>query len=688
MAEVYINNEYYGYTIIQNRYEEYILNELLNKSKIDANFEIDKGYEYDYYPVVVTNYWKLSDELYVPYLKFNIKNVMSVSANRIIVKVVFIDESDRSIWGEYSYTVIGYSNTPLRTGYIKEAFITGSVGYYSRLDEEDLPNLRGDVYINDELYGSVNINKTYEYQFINEELELFEEKHEKYIRETDDDFLVFIRGNYWKKGQRLYTPHLKIDVTNQNLIPVNDITIKTVFYDVDDTEIWSEEKNNLITSSNIPLRYGYKKTAFVSSGVGYESRLDEDILPNLIAEIFVNDKSYGIVNVEKSYDDYYRHYELVKKENPVKSNFKRRSHRDFFVLVEGNYWEKTTSYFSNNGGIYAPKLKLKVINQLNESAEELDVKVAFYDEDNKKFWDEQSSTLVSHSSEPLPTGFGKTAFIHANLGYTNKIPDNLLPKLIAEVYINEKYYGYINVKKTYAYKSSSDPLLFPINNNVQNNSYSRKNKMDFYVKITGNCWNFNAGIYAPFVRMDITNQKMEPANSLILKYIIYDDVKKEIWYESSSTLIYSSDLPLKPGYKKTGFIKSGIGYKNKIDIENLPDLTVDIYINDDLYGSLKINNTYDDETFSYPLVTIEEVTSEKLLLNEKSFLGAMGYSTRKGIANRHSILALAAEEYGKQRVLDHLKFLINIRVAQIDGAYKFRNAISIWKDDIEFVKSI
>lgn len=66
----------------------------------------------------------------------------------------------------------------------------------------------------------------------------------------------------------------------------------------------------------------------------------------------------------------------------------------------------------------------------------------------------------------------------------------------------------------------------------------------------------------------------------------------------------------------------------------------------------------------------------------------MGYSTSKSTDKRHEILRTAVSDYGKQRVVDHITFLVNIRMSQKNGATKFANAISIWKSDIAYVRGL
>ena len=84
----------------------------------------------------------------------------------------------------------------------------------------------------------------------------------------------------------------------------------------------------------------------------------------------------------------------------------------------------------------------------------------------------------------------------------------------------------------------------------------------------------------------------------------------------------------------------------------------------------------------------EEKVLENSAWKKQSFLGEMGYSTKEPDSYRHRILTQACKDYGKQRIVDHISFLINLRLAQKNGAVKFSTAINKWKADIVFVRKL
>lgn len=75
-------------------------------------------------------------------------------------------------------------------------------------------------------------------------------------------------------------------------------------------------------------------------------------------------------------------------------------------------------------------------------------------------------------------------------------------------------------------------------------------------------------------------------------------------------------------------------------------------------------------------------------LNDESFLAKMGYSTSVNEKVRREILENAVNRHGKRRVADHLSFLILTRKKQNNGVVKYRNAIRIWQDDLNYVTSL
>ncbi len=75
-------------------------------------------------------------------------------------------------------------------------------------------------------------------------------------------------------------------------------------------------------------------------------------------------------------------------------------------------------------------------------------------------------------------------------------------------------------------------------------------------------------------------------------------------------------------------------------------------------------------------------------LNATSFLGDLGYSTSLGTSQRYEILQKAVRLYGKNKVINFLEYLIRGKLAQVNGARKYENAIATWRFDIQRVRNM
>ena len=104
--------------------------------------------------------WELNTSwnktLYVPTLKFDVRNTGTGDADRVTVRCVFTNTETKEIWDEETTYVVGSSDTPLKVGYSKKAFVYSSVGYKSKISTT--PELSVEIYINDERMDTITIN--------------------------------------------------------------------------------------------------------------------------------------------------------------------------------------------------------------------------------------------------------------------------------------------------------------------------------------------------------------------------------------------------------------------------------------------------------------------------------------------------------------------------------------------------
>lgn len=95
--------------------------------------------------------WKIrsglgGNELLSPSLMIKLKNIGNKNIKRLFIKADFV-KGNKEIFGEGTDYLIGSSDTPLKPGYSKTAFIYSNIGFTSFF--ADLPSLSAEIYIND-----------------------------------------------------------------------------------------------------------------------------------------------------------------------------------------------------------------------------------------------------------------------------------------------------------------------------------------------------------------------------------------------------------------------------------------------------------------------------------------------------------------------------------------------------------
>ena len=398
----------------------------------------------------------------------------------------------------------------------------------------------------------------------------------------------------------------------------------------------------------------------------------------------MNDEFYGQASINCSYEQIQKETLLLKTfASESGGHYIGKTPKPFFPIVTAKYWEKPDD-------LYVPYLKIDVINQKREPAELIYVESVYYNTKARNQWSYSFSQLVSDKNTPLKQGYRKTAFLKASVGYESRIDKELLPGITAEIYINGEFYGTTKVDSDYEYNEYELPLNE--DSVTVDNDYVRVNSKDFCPVIKQNRWRRNSDIYSSFLQLNIINQQKEPAEQVNLDVHFYNTTgKSESWGHYTESVLPANVL-LRPGFNISAFVKCPTGYEEMLQEEELPDIVAIVYINSDYYGSIEIFNSYENKSGD-EILTIddgdeESRSGETNRWNEKSFLGAMGYSTNKAEDERHEILYTAARQYGKQRIIDHISFLVNMRLAQENGEEKFKRAIKIWKEDLVYIRNI
>jgi hypothetical protein len=96
----------------------------------------------------------------------------------------------------------------------------------------------------------------------------------------------------------------------------------------------------------------------------------------------------------------------------------------------------------------------------------------------------------------------------------------------------------------------------------------------------------------PEVKVKIENISSEDVTKAEVKITFIDVSNNEVFSEASDYTIGYGDSPLRPGYSKTAFLYSGVGYKSDLVALNFPRLVAEVSINDHLYRKVTVSRTY------------------------------------------------------------------------------------------------
>ncbi len=574
-----------------------------------VNVAFSKGSIDDYGVEIIANCWTMStsmggSSLIVPYLKVNVTNRQESAASKITVKVVFYNEAEKSMWSDETNYLVSSSDDPLKPGYNKTAFVKSSVGYRSKISEARLPDISAEVYINDIYYGQVSVHNTYSEKTVSLKLSGKDtsDTANDFKFATNDPYGVVVTASYWGAntgytGQTLYVPYLKIQVTNQEQKASDRIVVKVLFMNESDNSVLDDETSYLVSYGDAALKTGYNKTAYIKAGVGYKKQISVSSLPKISAEIYINDDYYGKVYVNNTYSEETLNIVMTKsdEDESANSNVKVNKDEPYQVTVIANCW---TANKGMSGTLYVPYLKLNVLNQSGESVNKMKLKVVYYNKSEKVVWSDESDYLVSSSDAPLKHGLSKTSFMKSSVGYRSQITETRLPELVAEVYLDDKLIGEVDIKRTYTETSISEPIK-PADSAVTETTAIGDEP--YKVFITTNCWSANTGsktLYTPYLKIKVVNQQGEPASKINMKVVFYNATEKTVWSDETTYLVGYSDTPLRPGYGKVAYVRSSVGYRSKPSVSSLPGITAEVYINDELYGEVAINNTFDETSIN------------------------------------------------------------------------------------------
>ena len=105
-------------------------------------------------------------------------------------------------------------------------------------------------------------------------------------------------------------------------------------------------------------------------------------------------------------------------------------------------------------------------------------------------------------------------------------------------------------------------------------------------------WDWTGGLLCPHLNITFKNVSDRAINELVVKATIIDTLTNQIFGDASAYVIGYGDAPLRPGYSKTAYLVSSVGYKNDIVALNFPNLVSEVYVNDKLYEKVPISKQY------------------------------------------------------------------------------------------------
>jgi hypothetical protein len=198
-------------------------------------------------------------------------------------------------------------------------------------------------------------------------------------------------------------------------------------------------------------------------------------------------------------------------------------------------------------------IEYSVTNNSQFPIERLSVKAVWQKPDVDEILKERTDYIVSYGDTPLEKGYTKTG----ELTYWTL---KEISKVKADLYISIDDSDWELIKKDILVSIPS--VAKDIKFEITKISYDRTLAADFTSHI-------NVG------RIDykITNVSNKPIDRLKVKVVWFKSGTTEVFDETERYLIYSGDIPLKPGSSKSDYITSGTGLRG-----GYPDLTADIYV--------------------------------------------------------------------------------------------------------------
>jgi len=105
-------------------------------------------------------------------------------------------------------------------------------------------------------------------------------------------------------------------------------------------------------------------------------------------------------------------------------------------------------------------------------------------------------------------------------------------------------------------------------------------------------WDWSGGLLCPQLQIQFKNTSNKDIDRLEVKASFINSSNNEIFGDAYALVIGSVDPPLRPGYSKTAYLASSVGYKNDMVALDFPPLVAEMYVNDVFYDKVPISKKY------------------------------------------------------------------------------------------------
>lgn len=103
------------------------------------------------------SYWTVHNGVFVPCSEFILRNNGGKEIKEAVIKCVFINKDDNTVWSREKYFAVSLSDSPLRSGQGRSVIAYSSEGYEKKTRK--VANLEVEIYVNDKPIAKIDVTK-------------------------------------------------------------------------------------------------------------------------------------------------------------------------------------------------------------------------------------------------------------------------------------------------------------------------------------------------------------------------------------------------------------------------------------------------------------------------------------------------------------------------------------------------